>query len=352
MSWDVSGYGSHAETSVEAGAQTWYIAEGATHSGFELFYLLMTPTATDAMVRITYLRPGGASPIVKFYPVTANSRFTVWVNRESPELASAEVSAEVLATNGVSIIVERAMYLSRPGVPFAAGHGSAAVTGPRKEWFLAEGATGPYFDLYILIANPAANAATVTATYLLPSGATLVRTYTVPAMSRQTIFVDAEDPMLADTAVSTTISATEGVIVERAMWWPGDLSTWAEAHNTPGAAATGTQWALAEGEVGGSRATETYILVANTSSFAARTNVTLFFEDGTTAEKTYTIAARSRFNVPVATEFPAAAGRRFAAVVEAVGSPAAQIVVERAMYSNAGGVQWAAGTNALGVRLK
>ena len=81
--------------------------------------------------------------------------------------------------------------------------------------------------------------------------------------------MDLEDAKLADTAVSTTIRSTNGVpiIVERAMWWPGD--SWHEAHNSPGATATGTRWALAEGEVDASRNLETYILVANTSATPA-----------------------------------------------------------------------------------
>jgi len=39
-------------------------------------------------------------------------------------------------------------------------------------------------------------------------------------------------------------------------------------------------------------------------------------------------------------------------VVESLGETPAQIVVERAQYSNAGGVRWAAGTNAVATRLK
>ena len=53
------------------------------------------------------------------------------------------------------------MYLNRPGQPFAAGHESAGVTAPALEWFLAEGATGPFFDLFVLIANPNPTRATV-----------------------------------------------------------------------------------------------------------------------------------------------------------------------------------------------
>ncbi len=58
-------------------------------------------------------------------------------------------------------------------------------------------------------------------------------------------------------------------------------------------------------------------------------------------------------SVYVGREFPGAANRRFGAVITSVstGNGVPQIVVERAMYSNAFGVVWAAGTNALATRL-
>jgi hypothetical protein len=43
--------------------------------------------------------------------------------------------------------------------------------------------------------------------------------------------------------------------------------------------------------------------------------------------------------------------RRFGIVVQSLGDTPAQIVVERAMYSNAGGVLWSAGTAAVATRL-
>jgi len=49
--------------------------------------------------------------------------------------------------------------------------------------------------------------------------------------------------------------------------------------------------------------------------------------------------------------FTEQAGRRFGAIVEARGSNA-QIAVERAMYNNANGQMWAAGTNAVGTKLR
>ena len=55
--------------------------------------------------------------------------------------------------------------------------------------------------------------------------------------------------------------------------------------------------------------------------------------------------------MPVATEFPLTPGTRFSAIVESVGATPAPIVVERAMYWNANGIIWAAGSNLLATRL-
>ena len=134
------------------------------------------------------------------------------------------------------------------------------------------------------------------------------------------------------------------------MWWPE--GGWYEAHNSPGATTTGTTWALAEGEVGGARGVDTYILLANTSTTDGQVKVTLLFEDGSSAERMFTVTARSRFNVDARHEFPETANRRFGAIIESLGATPAQLVVERAMYWDARGKTWAAGTNALGTKLR
>jgi hypothetical protein len=352
--------GSHLERSVSMPAITWYLAEGATHSGFDLFYLLQNPGSAPSEVRVRYLLPSGA-PLVKTYTVAPYSRFNIWVDFEefpagsgTLPLANTDVAAVVDVLNGQPIIVERAMYLSKPGETFASGHESAGVTAPATSWFLAEGATGSYFDLFILVANPSPTAAQARVRYLLASGQVVTRDYTVGANSRFNIWVDHEDPALAEAAVSTTLQVLNGVpvIVERAMWWPGDASQWFEAHNSPGSTATGTKWALAEGQVGGPLAQETYVLIANTSSTPGTARVTLLFEDGTTAVRDFPLTANSRFNVAVAAEFPEAANRRFGTVVQSIGDNPAQIVVERALYGTEGGTVWTLGSNSLATRLQ
>jgi len=200
--------------------------------------------------------------------------------------------------------------------------------------------------------------------YLLSTGEVYGKDYVVPATSRQTIFVDAEQlpagsntRPLTNVAVSSSITSTNNlpIVVERTMWWPSpeiSANFWTEAHNSAGSTITGTRWALAEGEVGGSRSAETYILIANTSDIAGRARVTLFFEDGTAAEKIVDLLPRSRQSVNVSADFAPLQNRRFAAIVESLGSTPAQIVVERAMYTSPGGQTWAAGTNALATRLQ
>ncbi|MGE3841109.1 MAG: hypothetical protein AB7I50_05935 [Vicinamibacterales bacterium] len=347
MSWDASGYGSHAETSMPATSTAWYLAEGATHSGFQLFYLLSNPGDTDAHVDVTYLLPQPSPPITRSFIVGAGRRYTEWVNQFIP---SSDVSATITSTQ--PLVVERAMYRDAAGAMFGAGHASAGVTTPATEWWLAEGATGSYFDTFVLIANPSMVEAHLLVTYLLPDGQSLERTYTVAPRSRLTIWVDTEDAALSDTAVSVVVTSTNAVpvVVERAMWWPGPTAvTWSEAHDSLGLTTTGRTWAFAEGEQGGSRQIETYLLILNRVSSGTAT-VTLYFEDGSSTHKTIALPATSRTNVAIGADFPSASGRRFAAVVSA-DDPSMAIVVERAMYSDANGITWAAGTSASGRKL-
>jgi hypothetical protein len=356
MWWDATGYGAHMETALPAPSTTWYLAEGATTGGFNLFYLLQNPNPAPASVRVRYLR-ADTTPLEALYTLPPTSRTNIWVNQEQfpglgRALASTEVSALVESVNGQPIVVERAMYLDGAGQSFTAGHGGAAVTTPALEWYFAEGATGPWFDLFLLLVNPTADDAVVEAKYLLPDGRVVTRRHTVGAQRRYTIWVDQEDALLANAAVSTVLRSVNGVpiVAERSMWWPGDGRAWYEAHASAGVNGTSTRWAIAEGEVGGSRGVETYILIGNTSSSTGTVRVTLLLEDGGVLTRTFQATARSRVNVDVRAEFPEAIGRRFGALIES-GPEALSLVVERAMYWDAAGRRWAAGSNAVATRL-
>jgi len=361
MWWDHSHYGSHAETSLASPATTWYLAEGATNPLFELFYLLQNPDLTrTADVRIRYIRSLG-DPIEIVYHVGPQSRVTIPVKGEHPDLAFADISAVITSENAVPIIVERAMYARFPGQrAFEAGHDSAGVTAPSTEWFLAEGATGPFFEMFILYANPSlTDDANVETTYLMPDGSTITKTLTVGANRRVTVPVAGEDARLVSATPSTRIRSTNNVpiIVERTMWWPAG-GPWVEAHNSPGSTSTSTRWGVADGEIGGPPLnTQTFLLIGNTSTFQGKVRVTLLFEDGSpVVVRDFDVLPQSRRTIPVSFDFPEASGRGFGALIESLADPvsgvAAQIVVERAMYSDTPERFWGAGTNVLATKLK
>ena len=78
-----------------------------------------------------------------------------------------------------------------------------AVDQPSTTWHFAEGSTVDPMELFYLVQNPGPTPARVEVRYLLPNGAApVVRTYTVEAGSRATIWVDREDPALAATDVA------------------------------------------------------------------------------------------------------------------------------------------------------
>jgi hypothetical protein len=344
MTW--GGAGSHAESAVPAAARQWYLAEGATGGPFSLYYLLQNAGPREAAVTVRFLRADGP-PLVRTYAVAPRSRYTIWVD-VIDGLEATDVSADIRSSE--DIVVERAMYLDG-AVPFTAGHDAAGVRAPALEWLLAEGATGGYFDEYILLANPGATGAEIQVDYLLADGTVIPKAYAIAPQSRRTVLVDAEHPLLANAAVSARLRSLNGVpfVAERTMWWAD--GGWFEAHNSPGATATGTRWLVAEGEVGGPDRNATYVLIANTSPFPGRARATLLFEDGDTAELIADLPPNSRYSLDVATRFPAAAGRRFGTLIESLGADPAELVVEWSLYGTPGSRPWEMGASALGTNL-
>jgi hypothetical protein len=363
MTWDATRYGSTYETGVAAASTSWYFAEGSTSGDFFLYYLLQNPGDTAETATITYLRPAGSTPVTRSYGLLPRSRRTIAVDLEGPELASTDVSAVITAT--APIMAERAMYRNTAGQLFAAGHDSAGVTAPALEWFLAEGASGPFFDLFLLLANPGPTDASVTVDYLLLGGGLLSKTYTVAASSRRTIWVDAEElpagsgeHPFANVAVSAAVRSTNGVpiVVERTMWWPGPETTpdfWYEAHNAFGTTATAPAWLVAGAVVGGTDAAETYVLIANPSATAGTVRVTLLRDTGDppSAPLILPVAASSRTNISIGSRFPGVSGR-VGVLVESADAPPLPLVVEAAIYASPGGVTWANGGAALATPIR
>jgi hypothetical protein len=283
--------------------------------------------------------------------VPANSRVTIYTNEVTDGNGARPLNGRSFSTRIAStspIAVERAMYFTNARV-WNGGHGAAAVAAPRTSWYVAEGATGSFFTTFLLLANPNAAATTATIRYLLPGGQVVTRTQALPAESRTTISVNGVVP---NTEVSMEVTAPSPIIVERAMYWPGN--NWSEAHASSGIAATGVQWALAEGEIGGSREFQTYILIANPTANAATMRLRFLLENGASfVSPTFNVPANARVTRSAA-EFigagmlPAAA--RFGVLVESQNN--VPVAVEHAIYWNGGGEFWGGGSNETGVRIR
>jgi len=221
-----------------------------------------------------------------------------------------------------------------------------------KAYTTADGLAHDSINKIVLLANPNSVDADVTLTYLPSSGAPITVHRTVPATGRLTVNLEAEDPALANAAVSTQFVSSVPIVVERSQYWPDPAPMWYEAHNSFGVTTLGTKWALAEGRVGsvdGIAGAQTYILLANPGTSEAQVTITFLRDNAAPVTKAFTVQPTSRFNIPVGpgTDVPELANEHFGALITA-NQP---IAVERALYWDANGQVWAAGTNATGTRL-
>jgi subtilisin-like proprotein convertase family protein len=335
MMWDERGYGGHGGTAASP-ATRWLFAEGS-QGFFNTYILLANAGASASTVTMNFLLEGGGV-VTHGIDVPAGTRRTVFAG-DIAGLVNQSFGVDITATQ--PILAERAMYL--PGARlFEGGHGAAGVNRPERRWFLAEGATGSFFETFVLIGNPNNATANVTLTYLLPNGTTVNQEAQVAPNGRRTINVETVDPQLADTAVSTTLVSDQPIVVERAMYWPDISLGWQEAHNSFGLTDAGLRWGVADGRIGGARDFQTYILLANPNPVPAEVQVR-FLKAGQVEIRHYTLSPTSRWNINPAVDVPELGTGVFSAEVRVLNYQ--PIAVEKAMYWNdTGGAIWAGGT--------
>jgi hypothetical protein len=341
MRWRLNGAdGAAGAKALSAPSTTWYLAEG--NAGyFDTYVLLANPSAAPTVATVDFLLDGGGV-VRRQYTLGGNARYTIWTN-QIPQLVTRSFATTVTAP--APILVERAMYFNGPHGAFEGGHASSAVPTGARDWFLAEGSTGSWFETFVLISNPNASAVNATIRYLTPAGVARTEVRTLPPTSRTTIPVDGL-PGLASTDVSCSITATGNIIVERSMYWPGVPGPWYGAHNSVGITTLRTRWGLAEGEVGGPDGASTYVLLANPGSTAATATLTFYREEGPPIVVTRSVPAGSRQTVAAAS-IGLGSGETFGVVVQAT----QPIAVERSLYWNYQGALWTSGTNETGTPL-
>ena len=196
----------------------------------------------------------------------------------------------------------------------------------------------------MLIANPNDAEAPVTLTFFKENGEQIVASRTLAAKSRATVHVD-QIPGLEATAASVRVTSEDGLplLVERTMFW--DATSYA-GHTGSAIDEPKPDWFFAEGAQG---FFDTFVLVVNPTATAADVTFTFLRESGDPFTKVFTVPAKSRFNVDTGpgTLVPELVNENFGALITST----QPIAVERAMYSNANGQVWAAGTNATATAL-
>ncbi len=116
---------------------------------------------------------------------------------------------------------------------------------PVPSWLLAEGATWPGFDEWVLVQNPNSSESKVSVTFMTPGGKVPGPSFSVPAFSRVSVHVN---DYVSNQDVSTAISVISGpgVCAERAMYFNASDGKWG-SHDSIGAASASEEWYLAEG---------------------------------------------------------------------------------------------------------
>ncbi|MEJ2146249.1 MAG: DUF5719 family protein [Acidobacteriota bacterium] len=179
-----------------------------------------------------------------------------------------------------------------PGLPdrFADFGLNNSIPHTAKSWFLAEGSTVG-FEAYVLIQNPNDADNPVTVTFFEQNGSTHVHHETVPPRTRTTVAIHGEVPDVY--SVSTRVEAQSPIVVERAMYTPGQEA----AHNSPGVIQLASHWYFPGNRT--FQRDESFILVVNPSSSTAQLTVRFFTADQEPRVEHFTVGATSRYTIPV-----------------------------------------------------
>ena len=100
--------------------------------------------------------------------------------------------------------------------------------------------------------------------------------------------------------------------------------------------------------IGGARAYQTYVLLANPNTTPAEVQVR-FLKNGNATVRTYTLNPTSRLNIWVNNDVPELGEGSFSADIQVLNYQ--PIAVEKALYWDAAGIVWAGGTNVTATRL-
>jgi len=202
--------GGMCSNGVKVPSPDWYFAEGATHSGFETYVLVLNPGAAPAHVTLDLITPAGGKAARTGIVVPAGTRRTVKLNDIVP---NADVSTHV--HSDVPIVSERSMLW--PVAGGRAGHETPGMTGPATEIFMPEGCTGYGFETWLLLQNPGMVDSTVSVDAMTSGGEKKMLTVKVAAGQRKSVRIN--DYYQGN--LSIRLLGSNPVCAERSVYWNG-----------------------------------------------------------------------------------------------------------------------------------
>ncbi len=194
---------------VTSPGKEWYLAEGATHSGFETWLLLLNPGEEAARVTVSIDSRGAALEPLSL-DVSPRGRATMRLNDLLP---GRDLSLKV--ESEVPVVASRSMYWEAAGG--RAGHECQGMPAPAREFLLPEGCTAYGFDTWLLLHNPGAVDATATVYAFTEGGEREIGKLEVPARSRATMRVGD----FYQGSLSLRVAADEPLVCERSTYWSG-----------------------------------------------------------------------------------------------------------------------------------
>ncbi|MBI4492192.1 MAG: S8 family serine peptidase [Chloroflexi bacterium] len=282
----------------------WYFAEGSTRPPFDTWLHLLNPNPEPAEARITYLLTEGPAKEQRL-TVPPNARASVLVNQVVP---AADFSIRVRAET--TVLVERAMFFGHDG------HVTGGVASPSTTWYLAEGASTPPYDTWILLQNPNPRAVTARLGFTTADGWHKDYLQLLPPNARRSIYGNL---LFQAEGFSTIVQADAPIVAERAMYFDGARG----GHDAVGVNAPAKTWYLAEGST--RPGFETWLIFQNPGDAPAEVRVRYLREQGDPVESFHSVPARGRARISVGELL---ADYSFGAAIES----SVPIVVERAMY--------------------
>lgn len=321
--------GGHDVIGATTDSYTWYFAEGYTGAGFDEWVCVLNPGDSNANLTFYFQTEEEGQKVVYGRSVPAHSRETFKAN---DLLGGKPYQTSLMLTSTQPVIAERPMYFDYTGPNnrhWTGGHCVMGTTAPQTGFYFAEGTTRSGFEEWLTVQNPGPLQLTINAVYQLGpgQGGPVQKSYSVPSVSRKTIYVPGE--VGEDKDVSVYLSCSSPFIAERPMYFNyGFFDVNATGgHCVIGASTPAASWFLAEGYTGAGF--NEWLCIQNPGDTEAVCTITYYTEEaGALEPKALSVPARTRSTIMVNED--AGPNYQLSVKVRVISGPG--IVVERPMY--------------------